>query len=346
VKELLVTNFPKDAERAFHVGFDISQVEEGRLIFYIINLLPPIPVIQKFVHVPGQRSIKFIKTLPVPVSSEWMSAGPYAPNPNDVYIIPGTNAEQIFVTNDHATKPDDTGLSRKLEDYGRQKKSWISSYSEVDGTWKLAGKDATGLRLVNGITGPRYDKDRHFVYVSELGDGQVLVYKRVLDTATGRWGLELKQKVPVDFMGDNPTLSYPDEEDLYITGHPSPLNIKKHMMLALEPEKQPTSGGRASRFATSQVERGFFGTRGETAAPTVESLFVDPNGVMFNVSSTAVFYKHPVEEGEKEVKDDADAAEEVEDAELDVGVGNLRKGDLFVTGLLQKGIWRCKDFPA
>ncbi|RPA79463.1 hypothetical protein BJ508DRAFT_415939 [Ascobolus immersus RN42] len=347
VKELLVTNFPKDTERAFQVGFDIAQIDEGKLIFYIINMLPTTPVIQKFIHVPGQRSIKYLSTLPIPAPETLDKVGfPYVPNPNDVYIIPGTDATQIFVTNDHASVPDHTALSRKLEEYGRLKRSWISSYSEKDGTWKSAGPDAQRLRMVNGITGPRYNKDRNYVYVSELGDGQVLIYKRVQD-ATGRWGLELKQKVPVDFLGDNPTLSYPDEEDLYIIGHPTPANVKDHMALALEPEKQPTSGGRAARFATSQVEGGFFGTKGETAAPTVENLFVDAAGVMFNVSSTAVFYKHPVEEAEKELREDAEEAEEVDDeVELDVGVGNLRKGDLFVTGLLQKGIYRCKNFPA
>lgn len=343
--ELVLTAFPENTERAFQVGFDVAPLWNGKLVFYIINLLPTGSVIQKFQHIPGQKTIKYIKTLPVPGAG---AGYPYAPNPNDVYIIPDSSATEIIVTNDHATYANNT-WERKAEDYLRQKKSWITSYSDRAGTWAGVGKDATNLRLVNGITGPKYDADRNYVYVSELGDGKILVYKRNRDPSNGRAHLDLVQKIPIDFMGDNPSLSYPDEEDLYIIGHTNPHHIRDHVLNVDNPATQPFSGGRASRISTAQIERGFFGTKGETAAPTVEKLFVDPKGVLFNVSSTAIFWKHPIEEGAEELREDAEEGDEVDDpdaAELDVGVGNLRKGDLLVTGLLQKGIWRCKDFPA
>lgn len=299
----------------------MNVLPDGSMSFYLINHLSNGSVIQKFTHVPDTSFLVYEETLP------YLPNKPGVPRPNDILAVPSLDSENaIFVTNDHGCKVGNI-LCQKVEAVTGRKWSWFSYYSKSTG-WKVVGE---GLSSVNGITGTKGDGDDERIYVSELGLGRIVVYSRK--------GAEIKeiQRVDIGFMGDNPSLSS-DGRDLYIAGHTNPLNLEKHSLTA-GLENQVHAGSMVKRFNTNQIGSAFFGGKGETSDPIVEEVFVDRWGKLANMSSTAIFVKHPVSEVEEEEEEN----DEEEDTER---VSARPKGDLYLTTVTGRGILKCSNIDA
>ncbi|PUU72614.1 hypothetical protein B9Z19DRAFT_1137143 [Tuber borchii] len=311
VVELELPGFAEGGdERAWH-GFDFVESADGTLSFYIINHKVSGDTVEKFTHKPDARNhiLTHLATFPLPENG-------IGKHPNDVYAYPHPTGKDIFyVTSEHKY---DTGVMRTIEDYTRRPWAHLAYYSSETG-WKIV---KSGLASANGLAGTKpANGGPARIYLSELLGGNIII----LEHRPGAAG-EVReiQTVPLDFLPDNPRLS-PDEKDLYIAGHVTPLQTSQHIH---KPESV-SSGSAVARIALSQTGSDFFGGRDEyTSTPVVEEIFVDVEGKLMNASSTSVFWDKlpPVGVAEEEVE-----GEEV-------------VGDLFVTGLTGRGILRCREF--
>ncbi|KAI5779064.1 hypothetical protein EDC01DRAFT_731326 [Geopyxis carbonaria] len=335
VTALSLRNLPgpdSAAGRSF-LGLDINERPDGTLSLYIVNLLPEGNVIDKFAHDPATDYMTHV--LRVPTTAEGA-----APLPNAIFALPEHDDDAaMWVTNDHRHGH---GPWRAVEMYTRRPWSWISFYSVSTG-WKTV---LPGLVGVNGITGDKDPANRK-LYASELVAGAV----RVLKPSETTFGdVEQVQTIDIGMTGDNPSLW---GDDLYIAG-----TARGHLFEgwknAAEGEKpwglfEGGPGMVVKRVNTRQLGQGFYG-KGYTAPPVVEEVVMDAFGRMVNVSSSVIFRPYDVEvpveaeaEGEAEKKGSDDDDEEEE--ELEVPGGKVKvKGDLFITGIASKGIWKCKDF--
>lgn len=289
-------------------------MDENRYSFYIINHLPEGSAIQKFSYDVTAGVLTYAHTLP------YIPAAPGAPRPNDIFAIPSLDDDDaLFVSNDYGSKAGT--FIKQIEQVTSKPWGWLSYYSKSSG-WELV---ASKLKGPNGLTGTKGEGPNERVYLSELGAGKVIAYERK--------GKELKeiQRVDIGLMGDNPSLSYPDGKDLYIAIHANPLSLRSHIV-NYGTDKSPAAGSLVRRFNTAQLGSAFFGGKGETSDPIVETVFVDRYSVLTNSSATAVFVKYPP----KEPAGDDDEEEEPE----------VPKGDLYVTGLTSEGILKCTGIDA
>lgn len=288
------------------LGFDFVESADGTLSFYIINHKASGDTVEKFTHKPDAKNhiLTHLATFPLPENG-------IGKHPNDVYAYPDPTGKDIFyVTSEHKY---DTGIMRTIEDYTRRPWAHLAYYSSETG-WKIVKSD---LASANGLAGTKPTNGGPArIYLSELLGGNIIILEH--RPGTGGEVREI-QTVPLDFLPDNPSLS-PDEKDLYIAGHATPLQIHKHIH---KPESA-SSGSAVSRIALSQTGSDFFGGKDEyTSTPVVEEIFVDVEGRLINASTTSVFW---------------DKLPPVGVAEEEEAEGEELVGDLFITGLTGRGM--------
>jgi len=288
------------------LGFDFVENADGTLSFYIVNHKVSGDTIEKFTHKPDAKNYILTHSATFPLPDNGIGK-----HPNDVYAYPDPAGKDIFyVTSEHVYE---TGIMRTIEDYTRRPWAHLAYYSSETG-WKIV---KSGLAGANGVTGTKpTDGGPARIYLSELLSGNIIILEH-RPNAAGE--VREVQTVPLGFLPDNPRLS-PDEKDLYIAGHATPLRAYKHIH---KPESV-SSGSAVARIALSQTGSDFFGGKDEyTSTPIIEEIFVDLEGRLINASSTSVFWDRLPPVGATE--------------EEEVG-GEEVSGDLFITGLTGRGM--------
>ena len=261
---------------------------------------------EKFWHNPNENHLNFIKTIDIPPISE---GG--APFPNDVFAPPELDDKNaFFVTNDNVNKK---GWKRDFESLTRLPITHLSYYDDEKG-WKIVVK---GIQSANGITGTKKmvaansadPPPENQLYISAASGGMVRVFSRTYGSSE----LHPIQDVYFDGVTDNPSLSYPSQSQLVVAVHVDPLAIYSN---PANPTHNKASPAGIFSFSTNQIGSGFYG-HGYTGEVTVETVYLDRRGVLVNATTTSVLVesKQPGE-----------------------------RGDLYVTGLMNAGIVKCKEF--
>lgn len=297
-------------DRGFH-GMDVNYgLEDGSLSLYVVNHRFEGTVVDKFKHDPETNVLEHVARIP--------TAEGGLKHPNDIYAIKHLDDINAFYITDESKYS--TGLMRLIGDYTRR--PWGSAhYYSAETGWKLV---LTGLGGGNGITGDNKVGGR--VYISPHLSGEIVVADQ---DASQPGVLHELQRIPLNFMGDNPTLST-SGEDIIIAGYIDPRNFHDHVV---DPSNTPP-GSVVGRISTKQLGSAFFGENGGyTSTPVVEEMFVDIQGRWINASSTAVLREKilPVYDEEVEEEEDESTAKVASEP-----------GDLYITGLTTSGILKCK----
>ncbi|KAH8148246.1 uncharacterized protein LAJ45_07698 [Morchella importuna] len=303
-----------DTDEGFH-GMDVNYgLEGGRMSLYVVNHRFNGTVVEKFMHDPATDVLEHVASIP--------TAEGDLKHPNDIYAIKHLDDINAFYITDENRYS--TGLMRFIGDYTRR--PWGSAhYYSAETGWKLV---MTGLGGGNGITGDNKVGGR--VYISPHLSGEIVVTDQ---DASQPGVLKELQRIPLNFMGDNPTLSS-SGEDIIIAGYTDPRKMYGHVA----DRSAPAPGSIVGRISTKQLGSAFFGEKGGyTSTPVVDEMFVDIQGRWINASSTAILR-------EKKIQPLDEEAEIEEDDEVARGASEL--GDLYITGLTTSGILKCKGIPS
>lgn len=292
-------------DRGFH-GMDVNYgLEGGRMSLYVVNHRFNGTVVEKFMHDPETDVLEHVASIP--------TAEGGLKHPNDIYAIKHLDDINAFYITDENRYS--TGLMRLIGDYTRR--PWGSAhYYSAETGWKLV---MTGLGGGNGITGDNKVGGR--VYISPHLSGEIVVADQ---DASQPGVLKELQRIPLNFMGDNPTMSS-SGEDIIIAGYTDPRKIYGHVA----DSSAPAPGSIVGRISTKQLGSAFFGEKGGyTSTPVVDEMFVDIQGRWINASSTAILREKKIQPLDEEAEID-------EDDEVARGASEL--GDLYVTGLTTSG---------
>lgn len=291
---------------------DAHQLPNGTVAIWVVNLLPSQgPAVEKFLHEPGTAEATHVARFLL---------GEHAPSPNDVYAVPGRDAENAFyVTNDHGHP--DAGLVRDLEYITLRPWSWVAYHSASTG-WRRV---LDGLAGVNGIAADTTPGGTGYIFISELMMGVVRVMR---EKAPGV--LEEVQSVDMGIPGDNPSFY---NGELWIAAGAKSSLLTKWLEEGTEGRVSKGPGSVVKRVNVRELGEGFYG-KGFTASPKVEMVYLDAEGVLANASTTVAFALYDVEAKAEKGEEEEEEDDEDEEAEVDE---KARKGDLYVTGLRSPG---------
>ncbi|KAG9307119.1 hypothetical protein G9A89_016947 [Geosiphon pyriformis] len=193
---LILKNFPETVDVSLlGLNFYDNPADPDKIFLFLINYRRTGNVIEVFEHRIATHEIFYLRT----ISHELIRT------PNNIFPV---SPDEFFITNDHYFK---AGLKRKFEHFTRRPWGNIVFHSSSKNVTRIATEK---IAYPNGISG-NWNASR--VYVSSIGDGELIIYERNSDNQLIEF-----ERVFVGMPIDNHGI---DEEtgEIYVAGVPKPL---------------------------------------------------------------------------------------------------------------------------